>query len=298
MGNISSRTTNKLELLSEELNDFSFSVTNDIAQTATQNITVVQRQNINLEINQLLNCTINISQEADITATQYVEFTSVLTNPRELLRYYVLSPNSIYNQALKSNSEIVKEFMSTAKAAYNIEADEKDIKLKNKITNILRTNLSTKSVQSCSQNIFVVQNQNVSIKGKICKNSNIGISQKLILNAAQSCVFEIFQNALTKDPTFRRALREFNGDYDRGLLDENLDAGAEIPPACFLDQDPDIRVRDCPPCEQCIIPNTSYIPSDFQTIVFRAWFIYGSLIIFLLIMIILAVIKIRNNKMK
>lgn len=298
MGNVSSRTTNKLELLSEELNDFSFSVTNDISQTATQNITVAQRQNINLEINNLLNCTINISQEADITATQYVEFTTVLTNPRELLKYYVLSPNSIYNQALKSNSEIVKEFMSTAKQAFNFEADEKDIKLKNKITNILRTNITTKSIQSCSQNIFVIQNQNVSIRGEICRNSNINISQKLILNAAQSCVFEIFLNALTKDPTFRRALRQFNGDYDRGLLDENLDAGADIPPACFLDQEPEIRVRDCPPCEKCIIPNTAYNPSDFEKVVLRAWFVYGSLIIILLIMITLAIIKIRNNKMK
>jgi hypothetical protein len=192
----------------------------------------------------------------------------------------------------------MKEFLSTAKSAFNIRADEKDIKLKNKITNILKTNLSTKSVQSCSQNIFVIQNQNVIIRGKLCQNSEITIAQQLLLNAAQSCVFEIFQNALTKDPTFRRALRQFNGDYDRGLLDENLDAGAVIPPACYLDQEPDIRVRDCPPCEQCIIPTTSYVPSDFQTIVFRAWFVYGSLIIFLLIMIILAVIKIRNNKMK
>ena len=298
MGNVSSRTTNKLELLSEELNDFSFSVTNDISQTATQNITVAQRQNINLEINNLLNCTINISQEADITATQYVEFTTVLTNPRELLKYYVLSPNSIYNQALKSNSEIVKEFMSTAKQAFNFEADEKDIKLKNKITNILRTNITTKSIQSCSQNIFVIQNQNVSIRGEICRNSNINISQKLILNAAQSCVFEMFQNALIKDPTFRRALRQFNGDYERGLLDENLDAGAVIPPACYLDQEPEIRVRDCPPCENCIIPNTAYNPSDLETVVLIAWFVYGSLIIILLIMITLAIIKIRNNKMK
>jgi len=298
MGNISSRSTNKIELLSEEVNDFSFTVSNDIMQTASQDITVVQSQDVLIDVEQMINCNITITQDANIFAKQYVEFSTILTNPRELLRYYVLSPNSMYNQALKSNSEIMKEFMSTAKSAFNIPADEKDIKLKNKITNILKTNLSTKSVQSCSQNIFVVQNQNTTIRGKLCENSNIIIAQNLLLNAAQSCVFEMFQNALTKDPTFRRALRQFNGDYDRGLLDENLDAGAEIPPACFKDQEPEIRVRDCPPCEKCIIPNTSYIPSDFQTVVFRAWFVYGTLVIFLLIMIILAVIKIRNNKMK
>lgn len=298
MGNISSRSTNKIELLSEEVNDFSFTVSNDIMQTASQDITVVQSQDVLIDVEQMINCNITITQDANIFARQYVEFSTILTNPRELLRYYVLAPNSIYNQALRSNSEVMKEFMSTAKSAFNIRADEKDIKLKNKITNILKTNLSTTSVQSCSQNIFVVQNQNTTIRGKLCQNSNIIIAQQLLLNAAQSCVFEIFQNALTKDPTFRRALRQFNGDYDKGLLDENLDAGAEIPPACFKDQDPEIRVRDCPPCEKCIIPNTSYIPSDFQTVVFRAWFVYGSLIIFLLIMIILAVIKIRNNKMK
>jgi hypothetical protein len=298
MGNISSRTTNKIELLSEEVNDFSFNVTNEIAQTASQNVTVVQRQNVNLGINKLLNCNINITQEADIAVSQYAEFSTVLVNPRELLRYYVLSPNSIYNQALKSNSIIMKDFMSTARAAFGVKADEKDIKLKNKITNILKTNLSTNSIQSCSQNIFVIQTQNVSISGQECTDSNINIVQSLVLRAAQSCFFEMFQNALLKDPTFRRAVREFNGDYDKGLTDENLDAGAKIPDACFLGQEPDIRVRACPPCEKCIIPDVSYVPSDFQTVVFKAWFVYGTLLIILLLMVIIAVVKLRNNKMK
>jgi hypothetical protein len=298
MGNVSSRKTNKLQLLNQEINDFSFTVANDIMQQAVQDITVVQTQDVTINIREMQNCGIVITQSADIFAKQHAEFTAVLTNPRELLKYYVTSPNSIYNQALRSSSEITKQFFEAAEKAFNIPSDKKDVRLRNKITNILKTNLTSKAVQSCLQNIFVVQNQNVELMGELCKDTNIIISQRLLLEAGQSCILEIFENSLLKDPTFRRALREFNGDYDRGLLDENLDAGAKIPPACFLDQEPDIRVRDCPPCEQCIIPTTTYIPSDFQTVVFRAWFVYGSLIVFLLIMIILAVIKIRNNKMK
>lgn len=305
MGNISSRTTFKLSLLNEEVNDFSFTVANEITQSVSQDITVVQNQNVDIDIEQMRGCNILITQNADILAKQHAEFAAVLTNPRELLRYYVLSPNSIYNQAIKSSSKIMKDFLSTAREAFGVEADQKDIRLKNRITNIMKTNLSTTSVQQCSQNIFVVQNQNVSIKGKICENSNITVAQNLLLEAGQSCILEIFENSLLKDPTFRRALRQFNGDYDPEIInenldsiDENLDTGAILPQRCFLGQEPDIRVRECPPCEKCIIPDVSYVPSDFQTVVFKAWFVYGTLLIILLLMVIIAVVKLRNNKMK
>jgi len=298
MGNVSSRSTLKLELLTEEMNDFSFTVSNEISQSVTQNITVVQNQDVIIDIKQIEGCSINISQNAQIFANQYAEFSAILTSPRELLRYYVLSPNSIYNQAIRSSSEVMKEFLETSKKAFNIEADERNIKLKATITNILKTNLSTKSIQSCSQNIFVVQNQFVKILGDYCKDTSITIDQNLIVNAAQSCIMEIFENSLLKNATFRRALREFNGDYKRELLDENLDAGAIIPDRCFFDQEPDIRVRDCPKCEQCIIPTNQFVPPDYQTIVLRAWFIYGTLIIILVIMVIITILKYKNNKLK
>lgn len=246
MGNVSSRPpSNKLKLLVEETNDLSFSVTSNIIQEAQQNIVSSQTQIVNIDLSELQNCVIDISQTATIMAQQIATFKAVFTNPKELLKQLVSGPNSLLQKALSSNSSVMNGFMNTVKDKFGLDSEGQ---LKAKITNILKVNIDQNSIQKCSQNIFTSQEQRVSILGKMCKDSNIKISQSTVIDAAQNCIFEVTQNALMEDPTIRMAVRDFNGDYNPELLDD-LDAGAKIPDACF-NATKTIQIPvPCPPCD-------------------------------------------------
>ncbi len=235
MGNtISRRPTNKLNMLVEETKDFSFNLTQNISQAAEQTIVSAQSQQVELQLGKLEGCTINISQSANIMAKQEAMFKAVFTNPRELIRKICVGPDSILEQAFASQSKVMKQFLDSAKKQLGVSSGaNSDQNLKLKMTNILKINIDQNSIQRCSQNIFTSQDQKVKILGNICKDSKIRIAQDLIISAAQDCFFEVTQNALMEDPAMRRAVREFNGDYSQGYMDDQLDAGAKIPDACF-----------------------------------------------------------------
>lgn len=230
MGNTTARPTNKLNLLVEEVQDFSFNLSQNISQAAEQNIVVSQEQNVTLGLGKLEGCEINITQSANIMANQTALFKAVFTNPRELIRKLAVGPDSILQQAMNSKSKVMSDFMNIAKQKFGVNDDAN---LQAKITNILKINIDQNSIQRCSQDIFTNQSQRVTILGSICKDSRIKIGQDLVVVAAQSCFFDVTQNALMEDPTMRVAVREFNGDYQAGYLNDQLDAGASIPPACF-----------------------------------------------------------------
>jgi hypothetical protein len=230
MGNSTSRPTNKLNMLVEETKDFSFNLTQNISQAAEQTIVSAQSQQVTLQIEKLEGCKIDITQSANIMAKQEAMFKAVFTNPRELIRKICVGPDSILEQAFSSQSKVMRQFLDSAKKQMGANSDQN---LKLKMTNILKINIDQNSIQRCSQNIFTSQDQKVSILGKLCKDSKIRIAQDLIISAAQDCFFEVTQNALMEDPSMRRAVREFNGDYSQGYMDDQLDAGAKIPDACF-----------------------------------------------------------------
>jgi len=230
MGNSTSRPTNKLNMLVEEIQDFSFNMTQNISQTAEQTIVAAQDQNVTIQIEQLKGCKIDITQSANIMAKQEAMFKAIFTNPRELIRKICVGPDSILEQAFKSQSEVMKKFLESSKKQLGVDSDQN---LKLKMTNILKVNIDQNSVQRCSQNIFTSQTQRVYLLGKLCENSKIRIAQDLIISAAQECFFEVTQNALMEDPAMRRAVRDFNGDYSQGYMDDQLDAGVKMPDACF-----------------------------------------------------------------
>ena len=231
MGNtVASRPKNKLNMLIEETQDFSFNLTQNISQTAEQTIVSAQEQNVTFNISELRNCKVDITQSANIMAKQDAIFKAVFTNPRELIRKICVGPDSILEQAFASQSKVMKNFLECAKRQTGANTDQN---LKLKMTNILKMNIDQSYIQKCSQNIFTSQNQRVKILGQLCQDSKIRIAQDLIIDAAQDCFFEVTQNALMEDPAMRRAVREFNGDYQDGYLDDQADAGAKIPDACF-----------------------------------------------------------------
>jgi hypothetical protein len=231
MGNtVASRPKNKINMLIEETQDFSFNLTQNISQTAEQTIVSAQEQNVTFDIKKLEGCRIDITQSANIMAKQDAIFKAVFTNPRELIRKICVGPDSILEQAFASQSKVMKDFLECAKKQTGANTDQN---LKLKMTNILKMNIDQNSIQKCSQNIFTSQTQRAFILGNICKDSKIRIAQDLIVDAAQNCFFEVTQNALMEDPAMRRAVREFNGDYQDGYLDDQTDAGSKIPDACF-----------------------------------------------------------------
>lgn len=232
MGNtVASRPKNKLNLLIEETQDFSFNLTQNISQTAEQTIVSAQEQNVIFNISELRNCRVDITQSANIMAKQDAIFKAVFTNPRELIRKICVGPDSILEQAFASQSKVMKKFLECAKNQTGANTDQN---LKLKMINIIKMNIDQTSIQKCSQNIFTSQTQRVKILGDLCEDSTIRIAQDLIVTAAQNCFFEVTQNALMEDPAMRRAVREFNGDYQEGYMnDQQTDAGAKIPDACF-----------------------------------------------------------------
>lgn len=230
MGNTTARPTNRLNLLIQEVQDFSFNLSQNISQIAEQSIVSVQTQDVEIGIGQLQGCQIDITQSGKIMAKQEGLFKAVFTNPRELIKKIAIGPDSILQQAMDSKSKVMQDFLNVAKDKLGAETNS-DLQLK--LTNILKIHIDQNSIQRCSQNIFTSQTQKVKILGEICKESKIRVAQDLIISAAQDCFFEVTQNALMEDPTMRSAVREFNGDYANGYLDDQLDAGAKIPEACF-----------------------------------------------------------------
>lgn len=230
MGNSTSRPTNKLNMLVEETKDLSFSLSQNISQIAEQTVVSTQKQDVVINLEQLQGCKIDITQNMNIVANQTALFKAVFTNPRELINRLTKGPNSMLEKATSSTSPIMKDFINIAKTKLQAGTDAD---LKAKITMIFKVNIDQNSIQKCSQNIFTNQEQRVTILGKLCKDSNIKIAQDMAVVAAQDCFFEIVQNALMEDPTMRVAVRDFNGDYDKGLTDEQLDAGVNLTPACF-----------------------------------------------------------------
>jgi hypothetical protein len=230
MGNISSRPTNRLGVLIEETKDFSFNLSSNISQVAEQNIVASQSQNVEISVSELENCPITITQNMTILASQIAVFKAVFTNPTELVKMLTKGRNSMLEQSINSNSPVMQDFVSTMKDKFKTPTNSA---FRAKITSIFKANIDQNSIQRCTQNIFTNQEQRVKILGEKCKDSKITIAQDMVIDAAQNCVFEVTMNALMEDPTMRMAVRQFNGDYDKGFLNEQLDAGARIPDVCF-----------------------------------------------------------------
>lgn len=278
MGNVSSYPTRKLELLNEEYRDYSYNAAVSVFQQATQNIIVNQRQTVNMKDIKLNNCNIIISQTADIDAQLTAEFQNIFSSPKQMINLF----SKMFDNIIKANSGMSKDFLDTAKNVFGVS---NNASIKRKITDIMKINITSNICQMCSQNIFVSQIQNVSLQGIECKDGNIQITQQLILNAAATCIFEVSQSLLLSDPKFRQAVREFNGDYNRGLQDELVESSPRMPDICFLDKTKDNLPQppcSCPPC-----PNYP----DVNSVLFNGWFLYGTLASCYVILLLLFLLK-------
>jgi hypothetical protein len=304
MGNITPRPTNRLNMFVTEVNDISFNLSSNVAQVATQNVVIEQVQNVIIGFNLLDNCNINITQSTQADISQTVAFRNMFTNPRDFINKMTKGPNSLVEQILKSQSQVMKDFLDAAKDAFNVPSgsDDEVIKtLRGKFITSIKSNINRQSLQMSTQNIFVSQQQSAQIIGNICKNSNINILQELLIKTSQNAIFEVLENSLTNDIKIRQCLRKLNGDYDVGLLDSNMDAGAKIPDACYnLNPIRDVMVP-CPPCEGCVVeaPQLKVVTVEKildKNLVFQAWFLYSSLVFFLGILLFLFYVKISKNK--
>ena len=251
--NMSSRTpTKKLEILSEEVRDFSANISTNVMAEAVQNIAVNQEQNIVINDAILTRCSVEARQEAIVIATQVASFKALLDNPKKILNKIAVGPNSIFGQAANSNSQIMKEFLETAKDVYKIPSEgDSDMKLRQKLTSIVKLNLSQKVVMKATQNIFVNQKQNVFLNNLKCEDGKLNFEQKVLVEALQNVMFTITQSVLANDPTFRRAVRKFNGDYNKNLNDEQIDEATTLPDVCFDKPQTPSREASCPDCEDC-----------------------------------------------
>jgi hypothetical protein len=253
--NISTRSpTKKLEILSDEVKDFSATITNNVIAEASQNIVVNQTQNIIIQNSTFDNCSLEASQEAKVIAKQIASFKVLLASPKQVLKKLADGPNSILGQAFSSNSSIMKDFINTAKEAYNIQGEDSDISLKQRLKTIMKMNISQSSIAKATQNIFVNQTQNINLNNISCSNNgSLKFDQKVVIDSLQQIMFSIAQNSLSNDPTFRRAVRNFNGDYNNNLSDEQIDEGTTLPDVCFDKPQPPSREISCPNCEDCPI---------------------------------------------
>ena len=293
MGNTTTRpVSKKVQMLSEELNDFSANVTSNIIAEATQNIAVNQEQNLVIKNSEFKNCDVSLMQEADVTAKQVAVFKVFLSNPRQVLKKLTEGPNSMFGQVFNSKSPVMNGFLDTAKSSFGVSTNAE---LRQKMTNIVKINISQNAIMKATQNVMVNQTQNVFMEGIKCEGSKISITQKAVVDVAQNVLVQIVMNALGSNPQFRQAMRQYNGDYNKNLLDEQIDKGVKIPEACMDDLKPTTRTTTCPDCEDCPIcpqpPACNLSCPKYNDMILNATILYGILGVSLLLLIIIIFLK-------
>ena len=297
MGNISTRpATKKLELIQEEFHDFSANVTSNIIAEARQNIVVNQEQNVVLKNIKLDGCKVGVQQEAQVLASQIATFKVFLSNPKQVLKSLTSGPKSVFGQAFASSSQLMKDFLTSARQAYQANDDSQ---LRQKLTSIIKMNISQQAILRATQQVMVNQTQNIFVDGLSCKDGELIFKQSAAVEATQNVMMQIVMNALNSDPTFRRAVRQFNGDYNSNLTDEEIDKGVKMPEVCFKDLLPSNRSPTCAECEDCpVCPSPP--PCDLQCpecndYVLNASLLYGVLGGAFLLLLLTMILK-RNYR--
>jgi hypothetical protein len=291
MGNVPSRKTNKVSALQTVVNDISTNIVSSVLVEASQNIFVNQVQNVNMSNIKINGCSIVIKQTANIEAAQTVSLKAFFSNPKQLVKKLTQGPNSMLGQAFASNNQLMKDFLDKAQQYTNSSTKAE---LKSNITTIMKTNISQSTIARANQNIFVNQEQNVNITGMECKDGKIEITQELVLKAAQNVIASVVNDSLFKDPNMRSALRDFNGDYSAGYLNDQLDEGMSIPDACIDKKDPIVVRATCPPCEDCppcSVTDVSSLSETLNNMIFNAYILYGVIGGFFFLLLLVALIK-------
>ena len=157
-------------MLNEEVNDFSANITSNILAEATQNVVVNQEQNLVIKNSKFTNCDVSLQQEADVTAKQVAVFKVFLSNPRQVLKKLTEGPNSMFGQAFNSKSPVMNQFLDTAKTNFGVSTNAE---LRQKMTNIMKLNISQNAIMKATQNVMVNQTQNVFLDNIDCTGSKI-----------------------------------------------------------------------------------------------------------------------------
>jgi hypothetical protein len=214
---------------------------------ATQQIAVNQTQNIVINNAQFEGCDFEAGQKAEVTAKQVAVFKAVLSNPKQVVKQIAEGPNSMFGQAMKSTSPVMKDFLANARQSMGAGDN---VELQKKLTNIVRINVNQESIMRATQKIAVNQTQNIMMDGFSCKNSKIKITQEAVVDAFQNVLFTVMNDSVMSSPNMRRAVRQFNGEYNPNELDNEIDKGVKLPDSCFP-TDKDNNELTCPPCEDC-----------------------------------------------
>jgi hypothetical protein len=281
MGNLVTKApSRKMAVLAQEMTDISANISSKVTMEAIQNIAVAQNQNILITDSELQGCDLSFQQQARVTAAQQASFRAVLSNPREIVKKLTQGPDSIMGQAFASNSKVMKEFLTTARRTMDAPTDA-DLRLK--MATIVKTNISQQVVMRVVQNIALLQNQNVLFRNVSCKPSpdgtktTISVVQSAVVDAFQNAMFTLLADSLSTDPGFRRAVREFNGEYSENALQEENDSPVFIPPSCMCPQLDKSRPQ-CPPCQDCPDCGQLQFP-ECSDLVLRANLLYAVLFI-------------------
>lgn len=292
MGNITTRPTKKLEAITNILSDYSLNVSTNITQQVAQNTIVNNVINFDMRNANLNNCTVSVSQSATIVANQVAVFQSMFSNPRELVKQIISNQDSILNQAINSNNSIMQSFLPILRKQTKSNSLTS---LKTNLTSIVRSNINQTSIQAATQNTFLNQSMNVNLSNIFCTNSTITISQSSVVNVTQNAFFSLTASTLLSDPSIKSALREFNGDYEAGLLDEQIDPGMTLPPVCYGNKPPVLSPENptCPippPCNcgSITCPNCEDVLLKVKTL-------YITIGIAFILLFILTLIKINKT---
>jgi len=249
MGNVpSTAPTNKLKVLSQEFNDFSANISSRITMEASQQIAVNQVQNIVINNAQFDGCDFEAGQKAQVTAKQVAVFKAVLSNPKQIVKQLTDGPNSVFGQAVNSTSSVMKDFLANARQAMGT-AD--NVNLQKQVSNIVRINVNQETIMKATQRVAVNQEQNIMMDTFSCKNSKVKITQEAVVDAFQNVLMNVMNDSVMSDPRMRRAVRQFNGEYNPSSLDAEIDKGVSLPDACFSNKDASDNEPTCPPCEDC-----------------------------------------------
>jgi hypothetical protein len=276
-------------------------VSSKAVMDASQTVVVNQSQNIVFKNSTFDQCGVSIKQQANVVAKQTAVFKAMFASPREIIKKLTQGPNSILGQAMASRSPVMQQFLSDASKSLGTNTSAE---LSQKLTNILKVNINQSSIMRATQNTFINQEQNVLFENFQCKGGDkaaddkakkdIDIVQQANVNAVQNAFFTLIGDAFGSDPAMRQAIRRFNGDYDKNVLDAEVEKGVSIPDVCMNDKAPATKEIPCPPCSDCpscpVCKCSKKCPecSDF---VLRANLLYTILGISFLLMLLIIVLK-------
>jgi hypothetical protein len=181
----------------EVLNKNVTNIMSKTSQTSGQDVSAVNSYKIRITPTGEFNCKkVNMSQKIQMDAK--TKSMLQLKDSNDLMNVM----KSAVDQAAKSSSEQVNGFLSATFGKQDTNVD-----ISAKLQNIVETNISKESINSCMQTIKALNNEELLIEGKYNCDEQIS-SQDIAMNVVSECITNSITDTLMKNEQIAKAVQD------------------------------------------------------------------------------------------